>query len=79
MDFLQPLGRLPMNFEVIVFLEYLGLEGLRLRVQHGDVDDAVRLEPRNVEVDGWTVADLLGHQLDVVHDLIVLVLDRRYC
>lgn len=52
-------------------------EQLSLVVKHRDVDDAVRLEPRNVEVYRRSITDLLRHQLDVIHQLIVFVLNRR--
>lgn len=75
MDFLEPLSWLPGDLQVIVFLKDFRLESLGIVVQQSNEYDSIGLEPCNVEVDGRTIANLLCQLSDIIHDLIILVLD----
>lgn len=51
------------------------LENLGMIVQHINQDDSVRFEPGNIKINRWLFGDLLGHGLDLVHEIVALVLD----
>ena len=74
-DLLQPLGGLLLDFERTVFIVDFGFEGLSLAVGHGDINNTIGLESGDVKAVKRSTADLLSHEPDVVHQLIVFVLD----
>ena len=76
-NFLEPLSWLLVYHKVLVLLAQFDFEGLSLVVHHGDVNDAVSLEARDVEINWRAIAHLVRNGLDVINKLVVFILNRR--
>ena len=74
-DVLQILRLLLRYFQILILLMKFLLENLGMIVQHINQDDSVRFEPGNIKINRWLFGDLLGHGLDLVHEIVAFVLD----
>ena len=48
-------------------------------VHHGDVNDTVCLEARDVEINWRAITHLVRNGLDVINEIVVFILNRRNC